>query len=71
MDFFGIGGWEALLIIVIAVIVLGPGKVVEFGRTLGKISRSLKNATTNLTAQVTKELQDQEKKPPTPPDSDK
>ena len=66
MDFFGIGGGEVLLILVIAVIVLGPGKVVEFGRTLGKMSRTLKNASSNLTAQVTKELEEQEKKPPPP-----
>ena len=64
MDFLGVGGWEVLLILVIAVIILGPGKVVEFGRTLGKVMRSLKKATFDLTSQVTKELEDQEKTNP-------
>ena len=59
MDFFGIGGWEVLLILVIAVIILGPGKVAEFGRTLGKIARTFRKATFDLTSQVTKELEDQ------------
>ena len=64
MDFLGIGGWEVLLIMVIAVIVLGPARVVEFGRTLGKYARTLKKASFDLTAQVTKELEEQDKKPP-------
>ena len=64
MDFLGVGGWEVLLILVVAAIILGPGKVVEFGRTLGKMARVLKKATSDLTTQVTKELEDQEKKPP-------
>ena len=67
MDFLGIGGWEVLLILVIAVLVLGPEKIVEFGRTLGKMARTLKKATSDLTAQVTKEVKEQEKKPPPPP----
>lgn len=60
MDFLGVGGGEVLLILVIAVIMLGPAKVVEFGRTLGKIVRTLRKATFDLTSQVTKELEDQE-----------
>ncbi len=64
MDFLGIGGLEVLLILVVAVIIMGPGKVAEVGRTLGKLARTLKKATFDLTSQVTKELEDQEKKPP-------
>ena len=64
MDFFGIGGWEVLLILVVALIVLGPGRVAEVGRTLGKIVRALRKATFDLTAQVTKEMEEQEKEHP-------
>ena len=64
MDFLGIGGWEVLLILVIAVIILGPGKVAEFGRTLGKIVRTFRKATLDLTSQVTKEMEEQEKERP-------
>ena len=64
MDFLGIGGWEVLLILVIAVIILGPGRVAEFGRTLGKIVRTFRKATLDLTSQVTRELEEQEKERP-------
>lgn len=60
-DFFGIGGWEILLVLVIALIVLGPGKMVEISRTLGKIVHALRKATFDLTTQVTKELETEEK----------
>jgi len=67
MDFFGIGGLELLLIIVIALIVLGPGKIVEISRTLGKNSAFLQKATSDLTAQMTRELEEQKKENPPQP----
>jgi Sec-independent protein translocase protein TatA len=36
MDLFGIGGMELVAILVIALIVLGPGRLVDGLRTLGK-----------------------------------
>jgi sec-independent protein translocase protein TatA len=66
MDFLGIGGWEILLVLIIALLIWGPGRVVEVGRTLGKWVRILRKATSDLTAQVTKELDRQEKEPPPP-----
>ncbi len=66
MNILGIGGWEILAILVIALIVLGPGRVTEVGRTLGKTVRTLKKASSDLTAQVTRELEEPEKKPPPP-----
>ena len=64
MDFFGIGMGEVLVILVVALIIWGPGRVVEVGRTLGKIVRVLKKASFDLTAQVTKELEKEEEQPP-------
>jgi len=64
MDFLGIGGWEVLLILIMAVIIMGPGKVVEVGRNLGRIVHTLKKATSDLTSQVTKELENPEKMNP-------
>ncbi len=61
MDFLGIGGWEILLILIIALIVLGPGKIVEFSRTLGRMVRAFRKATSDLTAQISKELEEEEK----------
>ena len=61
MDFLGIGGGEVLLILVIALIIWGPGRIAEIGRTLGKMTHTLRKATSDLTAQVTKEIEGQEK----------
>lgn len=70
MDFFGIGPGEILVILLIAVIVLGPGRMVEVGRTLGRFMQTLKKASYDLTAQVNKELEEEKKiKPPPPPDA--
>lgn len=64
MDFLGIGGWEILLILIIALIIWGPGRAAEIGRTLGKMLRVLKRATSELTAQVSKEIEEQEEQHP-------
>jgi Tat protein translocase TatB subunit len=64
VDFWGIGFGEILLILVVAIIVVGPGRVVEFSRTLGKMMRSLRQATSDLTTQITRETEEQEKKRP-------
>jgi sec-independent protein translocase protein TatA len=61
MDFFGIGPWEILLIIVIALIVVGPGRIPEIARTLGKTVRAIRRAGAELTTAVTKELETAEK----------
>ncbi len=64
MDFFGMGMGEILLILVVALIVLGPGKIPEIARTLGRIARTFRKATFDLTTAVTKELDTEEKTPP-------
>ena len=64
MGFLDIGTGELLLILVIALIVLGPGRVVEVGRTLGKMVRTLKKATSDLTTAVTKEIDSEGKDSP-------
>ena len=67
MDFFGVGGAEVLVILLVALLVLGPNKVVGVGKTLGKITRTLKKASFDLTAQVNKELELDEKQTPSHP----
>jgi len=60
MDFFGIGTMEVLLILVVALIIFGPGRLPEIGRTVGRATRLLRKASFDLTAQVTKELEGKE-----------
>ena len=64
MGFLGIGSWEILLIIILALIVLGPGKLTNFARTLGKTVRAIRKYSTDLTSAVTREIEATEKEPP-------
>ena len=56
MGFLGIGPWEILLIIILALIVLGPSKLTDFARTLGKVVRAIRKYSSDLTTAVTREL---------------
>ena len=64
MDFFGMGMAEIVLILAVALIIWGPGRITEVGRILGKMARALKKTTFDLSAQLTKETEEQEKKHP-------
>ncbi len=61
MGLFDMGTAEILLILVVALVIWGPGRIVEIGRTLGKMTRAVKKASLDLTTQVTKELELEEK----------
>lgn len=64
MGFLGIGTWEILLILILALIILGPGKLTEFARTLGKTVRAIKKASADLTTTITRELEATKNEPP-------
>jgi Tat protein translocase TatB subunit len=57
----GIGFGEILLILVVALIIWGPQRLPEIARTLGKITRSLRKASFDLTSSVTRELEKEQK----------
>jgi sec-independent protein translocase protein TatA len=61
MDFLGIGWEEVLLILIVALLLWGPGRIVEISRTLGKTVRAFKKAAGEFTTQVGKELEEQKK----------
>jgi sec-independent protein translocase protein TatA len=61
MDFFGIGFGEILLIVIIALIIFGPERLPEIARTIGRMTRSLRKATTDFTTSLTKEMNTVEK----------
>ncbi len=62
MDFFGIGPGELLLILVVALIVLGPGRLPEVARNLGKMVREFRKATSEVTREFTLEVEKEESK---------
>ncbi len=57
MDFFDIGPGEILVILIVALIVWGPDRLVEIGRTLGKTVHTFRKAASDLTTQITKEVE--------------
>lgn len=63
MDFQGIGGGEILLILIVALLVWGPNRIVQIGRTLGKTVHDFKKAASDMTVRLEKEVDDQKKEP--------
>ena len=61
MDFFGVGMGEVLMILVVALIIWGPGRIPEIARMLGRAVRTLRKASFDLTTQISKELEGEEK----------
>jgi len=62
MDLMGVGTAEVLMILLVALLVIGPNKVVEFARTMGKIMHTIKKASFDMTSSLTKELELEEEK---------
>ena len=55
---FGLGGGEIVLILLIAIIVLGPREIPRVAAQLGKLYRQLKFAADDLRSTVEKEIQE-------------
>ena len=55
-SFFGIGGPELLLILVLATIILGPLNMIKMARQFGILMRDLRNYYNSLTANLSQEL---------------
>ncbi|MGB9792105.1 MAG: twin-arginine translocase TatA/TatE family subunit [Thermacetogeniaceae bacterium] len=47
-----LGPWELIAILVIVLIIFGPGKLPEVGKSLGKTIREFRKASTEITDQV-------------------
>ena len=73
MDFLAVGPSEVLMIILVAVLVVGPNRIVETARTMGRVMRYIRKASTDLTSTVTRELdlENDEAKKSAPSDKDK
>lgn len=69
-NMFGIGIWELIFILIIALIIFGPGKLPEVGKAIGRGLSEFKKAskeiesdiTGNVSSQSKKEIEEQEKK---------
>jgi sec-independent protein translocase protein TatA len=58
----GVGGGEILIILIVALLIFGPNRIVQIGRTLGKTVHAFKKATSDITSKMEKELEEQESK---------
>ena len=58
MGLGGLGWTEVLLILGVALVIFGPGKLPELGQTLGKTIREFKGAVNNIDADIKKEVND-------------
>ncbi len=54
----GFGPWELILVLLIALIIFGPGKLPEMGKALGRSLREFKKATKDLTSEITEAVED-------------
>ena len=61
MGFLDMGVAEIVLILVVALIIWGPGRIPEIARTIGRMAYNLRKATFDLTKEVTKEMDREEK----------
>ncbi len=67
MGFLDLGMGEILLVIVVALIIWGPGKMPEIARKLGKAVGTLRKISFDLTAEIRKELEKEEIDSPSQP----
>jgi Tat protein translocase TatB subunit len=56
VDILGIGGTEALLVVLLAAVVLGPRRLAETAREVGKLVRNVRNYWKALTEDLGHEL---------------
>lgn len=56
MDFFGIGLPEIILILIVAVIVVGPKRLPEVAAQMARLIRQLRGYATDVTSQMRSEL---------------
>ncbi len=55
MDFLGIGPLELLLILVLALLLFGPARLISTSRQMGKATRSLRRAFSDFSREIEKE----------------
>lgn len=58
MNFFGIGPMEMVFILILALIIFGPGRLPEIGRALGKSIRDFRAMTAEVTSQFSLDLEE-------------
>ncbi|AKG54388.1 twin-arginine translocation protein TatB [Dehalogenimonas sp. WBC-2] len=63
MNFFGMGTFEVVTILIIATLVFGPNRIPEFAKKAGEFLRSFRKITTEMTKEFTKAIDSSPTKP--------
>lgn len=66
MSFLDIGPLEILLILVIALLIFGPGRIPEIARTMGAAWNKFKTTTSEMRREMTLRLDEEVKETPKP-----
>jgi len=61
MNFLDMGFLEILVILTVAILIFGPGRIPEIGRQLGRGLRAFRNVTGGLAKEFTKALDSEDK----------
>jgi Tat protein translocase TatB subunit len=61
VDFLNVGPWELILVLIIAILVAGPQRMLEIARTLGRVSRQLRDLSSEFTTALQAEIRATEK----------
>ena len=64
MNFFGVGGMELLVILLLGFIVLGPRQLMSVAKGLGRTISELRNAMNQFTRLVDDDDDDKKRRPP-------
>jgi sec-independent protein translocase protein TatA len=65
---FGVGAPELVVIFVVALLVFGPKRLPELGRTVGSLTRRIRNASYEFQQEFHRELNRVEEQPEEPQD---
>ncbi|MBI2868506.1 MAG: twin-arginine translocase TatA/TatE family subunit [Chloroflexi bacterium] len=67
MNFFDMGFGELLLVMIVILILFGPGKIPEIARTFGKMVNTVRKASQDLTVAVAREVEEAKRSQPDKP----
>ena len=59
---FGIGIWELVVVLIIALIIFGPGKLPDVGKAIGRGLSEFKKASKEIENDIKKDLPEPEEK---------